>query len=93
MTYAALLGSLPAALISAFIGWLVWGRVNVVRGVARSAALMYRMPPVAGLVARVVTGGSYTGIGLAGAGLGADVDGLSSSGRYKRKSPRRGLGA
>jgi drug/metabolite transporter (DMT)-like permease len=62
-------GLLYAVLVSAFLGWLVWGWVNAVRGVARSAPLMYLMPPVAGLVAWVVTGESYTGIKLAGAAL------------------------
>jgi drug/metabolite transporter (DMT)-like permease len=58
-----------AVLVSAFLGWLVWGWVNAVRGVARSAPLMYLMPPVAGLVAWAVTGERYTGIKLAGAAL------------------------
>jgi drug/metabolite transporter (DMT)-like permease len=58
-----------AVLISAFLGWLVWGWVNDVRGVARSAPLMYLMPPVAGLVAWAVTGERYTGTKLAGAAL------------------------
>ena len=58
-------GMFYAVLISAFLGWLVWGWVNAVRGVARSAPLMYLMPPVAGLVAWAVTGESYTGIKLA----------------------------
>jgi drug/metabolite transporter (DMT)-like permease len=62
-------GMFYAVLISAFLGWLVWGWVNAVRGVARSAPLMYLMPPVAGLVAWAVTGESYTGIKLAGAAL------------------------
>jgi len=44
-------GALWAALVSAFLGWLVWGWINAVRGVARTAPLMYLMPPVAGLVA------------------------------------------
>ena len=43
-------------IISAFLGWLVWGWVNAVRGVARTAPLMYLMPPVAGLVAWALTG-------------------------------------
>jgi drug/metabolite transporter (DMT)-like permease len=63
------LGTLYAVLISAFLGWLVWGWVNAVRGVARSAPLMYLMPPVAGLVAWIVTGERYTGIKLAGAAV------------------------
>jgi drug/metabolite transporter (DMT)-like permease len=62
-------GMFYAVLISAFLGWMVWGWVNAVRGVARSAPLMYLMPPVAGLVAWAVTGESYTGIKLAGAAL------------------------
>ena len=56
-----------ATLISAFAGWLLWGWVNAVRGVARTAPLMYLMPPVAGLMAWVVTGESYTGIKIVGA--------------------------
>jgi len=63
------LGLVYAVLVSAFLGWLVWGWVNAVRGVARSAPLMYLMPPVAGLVAWALTGERYTGIKLAGAGL------------------------
>jgi drug/metabolite transporter (DMT)-like permease len=62
-------GMLYAVLISAFLGWLGWGWVNAVRGVARSAPLMYLMPPVAGLVAWAVTGERYTGIKLGGAAL------------------------
>ena len=63
------LGTFYAVLISAFLGWMVWGWVNAVRGVARTAPLMYLMPPVAGLVAWAVTGERYTGIKLAGAAL------------------------
>jgi len=63
------LGLAYAVLISAFLGWLVWGWVNAVRGVARSAPLMYLMPPIAGLVAWAVTGERYTGVKLAGAAL------------------------
>jgi drug/metabolite transporter (DMT)-like permease len=69
VTPAIWLGVCYAVLISAFLGWLVWGWVNAVRGVARSAPLMYLMPPVAGLVAWATTGERYTGIKLAGAAL------------------------
>ncbi len=62
-------GMFYAVLISAFLGWMVWGWVNAVRGVARSAPLMYLMPPVAGLVAWVLTGERYTAIKLAGAAV------------------------
>jgi len=61
--------TLWAVLVSAFVGWLVWGYVNAVRGVARTAPLMYLMPPVAGLVAWWLTGERYTAIKLAGAAL------------------------
>jgi drug/metabolite transporter (DMT)-like permease len=67
--WAVWAGMLYAVLISAFLGWMVWGWVNAVRGVARSAPLMYLIPPVAGLVAWAVTGERYTGIKLAGAAL------------------------
>ena len=62
-------GMLWAVLVSAFLGWLVWGWINAVRGVARTAPLMYLMPPVAGLVAWVLTGERYTAIKLAGAAV------------------------
>jgi len=62
-------GMLYAVLISAFLGWLVWGWVNAVRGVARSAPLMYLMPPVAAAVAWLVTGERYTAIKLVGAAI------------------------
>ena len=55
--------------VSAFMGWLVWGWVNSVRGVARTAPLMYLMPPVAGLVAWAFAGEQYTTIKLIGAAV------------------------
>ena len=61
--------TLWAVLVSAFLGWLVWGWANAVRGVARTAPLMYLMPPVAGLVAWLLTGERYTAVKLAGAAL------------------------
>jgi drug/metabolite transporter (DMT)-like permease len=62
-------GTLYAVLVSAFLGWLVWGWVNAVRGVARTAPLMYLMPPVAALVAWAATGERYTSIKLIGAAV------------------------
>ncbi len=64
---AVWVGMLWAVLVSAFLGWLAWGWVNAVRGVARTAPLMYLMPPVAGAVAWWLTGEQYTGTKLAGA--------------------------
>jgi drug/metabolite transporter (DMT)-like permease len=62
-------GALWASLVSAFLGWLVWGWVNAVRGVARTAPLMYLMPPVAGLIAWGLTGERYGAVKLGGAAL------------------------
>ena len=58
-----------ASLISAFLGWLVWGWVNERRGVARTAPLQYLMPLVAGVVAWWATGERFTGLKLGGAAL------------------------
>jgi len=66
---AVWVGTFYAVLVSAFLGWLVWGWVNAVRGVARTAPLMYLMPPVAGFVAWAVTGERYSTIKVAGAAL------------------------
>ena len=56
-----------SVLVSAFLGWLVWGWINAVRGVARSAPLIYLMPPVAGLVAWQSTGEQFTATKILGA--------------------------
>ena len=62
-------GLVWSVIISAFIGWIVWGWINGVRGVARTAPLMYLMPPVAGGVAWLATGEGYTWIKLIGAAI------------------------
>ena len=62
-------GLFYAVVIAAFLGWLVWGWINAVRGVARSAPLMYLMPPVAGLIAWAVTGERYSWVKVGGAAL------------------------
>ena len=62
-------GLLWSTIVSAFAGWLVWGWVNAVRGVARTAPLMYLMPPVAGVVAWLMTDERFTTIKLAGAAV------------------------
>ena len=58
-----------ASLVSAFIGWLVWGWVNEKRGVARTAPLMYLMPLVAGLGAWLFTGERFGAVKLIGAAV------------------------
>ena len=62
-------GMFYAVIISAFLGWLAWGWINGARGVARTAPLMYLMPPVAGLVAWALTGEHYSAIKVGGAAL------------------------
>jgi len=81
-------GLLWSVVLSAFIGWIVWGWINAVRGVARTAPLMYLMPPVAGLVAWFATGESYNGIKLAGAVL--TLVGVAIA-QFARSSPRAPL--
>lgn len=63
------LGLFWAVVVSAFGGWLAWGWINAVRGVASTAPLMYLMPPVAGVFAWAFTGEHYTWIKMAGAGV------------------------
>ena len=65
----AWLGMFWAAVVSAFLGWLVWVWVNAVRGVARSAPLMYLMPPISGVVAWLMLDEQFSALKLAGAAL------------------------
>jgi drug/metabolite transporter (DMT)-like permease len=58
-----------SVVISAFLGWVVWGWVNQVRGVARSAPLGYLMAPVAGLVSWLSGGEAFSPIKIGGAVL------------------------
>ncbi len=79
-----------AVTISAFMGWLVWGWVNSIRGVARTAPLMYLMPPVAGLVAWAWAGEHYTGTKLVGAAVtlgGVAIAQFSGSRRPAEAAP------
>jgi drug/metabolite transporter (DMT)-like permease len=56
-----------ASLVSAFLGWLVWGWVNEQRGVGRTAPLQYLMPLVAGLMAWWATGERFGWVKIGGA--------------------------
>jgi len=58
-----------ALVVSSFFGWLSWTWVNSVRGVARSAPFMYLMPPVAGLMAWLTLGESFTWLKILGASV------------------------
>jgi drug/metabolite transporter (DMT)-like permease len=69
ITPAIWAGVVWCVVISAFLGWLVWGWVNVVRGVARTAPLMYLMPPVAGAFAWLVWHEPYGWVKIGGAAL------------------------
>ncbi len=66
---AVWIGLVWAIVVSAFLGWLVWAWVNAVRGVARSAPLMYLMPPIAGVVAWITLGETFTWLKIAGASM------------------------
>jgi drug/metabolite transporter (DMT)-like permease len=60
-------GALWASLVSAFLGWMVWGWVNEQRGIGRTAPLQYLMPIVAGAVAWWATGERFTAMKIVGA--------------------------
>lgn len=76
------------AAISSFVGWLVWGWANAVRGVARTTPLQYLMPPIAGVVAWYFTGERYDIIKVAGAAITlAGVAVAQFAGGRVRQSP------
>jgi drug/metabolite transporter (DMT)-like permease len=58
-----------ALVVCSFVGWLLWTWVNSVRGMARSAPFMYLMPPVAGVVAWLTLGETFTWLKIAGAAI------------------------
>ena len=58
-----------AIVLSSVGGWMVWAWVNHVRGIARSAPLMYLPPPIAGIVAWLTLGEQFTWLKIAGAGV------------------------
>lgn len=61
------LGLFWSIVLSSVVGWAVWGWVNAVRGVARSAPLMYLPPPIAGVVAWLTLGEHFTPVKIVGA--------------------------
>jgi len=69
LSWKVWLGMVWAAVISAFLGWIVWTWVNAVRGVARSAPLQYLMPPIAGVVAWFTLGETFSPLKIAGAAV------------------------
>lgn len=69
LSWKVWLGMFWAAVVSSFLGWLVWSWVSAVRGVARSAPLQYLMPPIAGVVAWFTLGESFSPLKIAGAAV------------------------
>ena len=69
LTPAVWLGMFWAIVLSSVGGWLVWTWVNAVRGIARSAPLMYLPPPIAGVVAWLTLGEEFTWLKIAGAAV------------------------
>jgi drug/metabolite transporter (DMT)-like permease len=65
----AMLGLAWALVISSFTGWIVWGWVNRLLGVARTAPLMYLLPPIAGVAGWWMTGETFAPLKLAGAAV------------------------
>jgi len=63
------LGMFWALVVSSFIGWLTWGWVNAVRGVARCAPFNYLMPPIAGFAAWLTLGETFTWLKVLGAAV------------------------
>jgi drug/metabolite transporter (DMT)-like permease len=63
------LGVFWAVAVSSFLGWIAWAWINAVRGIARSAPLQYLMPPIAGLVAWLTLGETFTWLKIAGAAI------------------------
>jgi drug/metabolite transporter (DMT)-like permease len=61
------LGLFWAIVLSSVGGWMVWAWVNHVRGIARSAPLLYLPPPIAGIVAWLTLGEQFTWLKIAGA--------------------------
>jgi drug/metabolite transporter (DMT)-like permease len=82
-------GLLWAVVLSSFMGWIVWGWVNATWGVARTAPLIYMMPPAAGLVAWWVTGEGYGAIKLIGAAV--TLIGVAVAQFARRDDPARSV--
>jgi drug/metabolite transporter (DMT)-like permease len=69
LDFWAWVGLFWSIMVAAFVGWLAWGWINTVRGIARTAPLLYLMPPMAGLFAWALSGEHYTWVKIVGAGV------------------------
>lgn len=66
---AVWLGFFWSTFVVAFCGWMLWAWVSVVRGLARTAPLMYLMPPLTGVFAWLVAGEAFGPTKILGAAL------------------------
>ncbi|MBL0918552.1 MAG: DMT family transporter [Hydrogenophaga sp.] len=87
------LGLAWALIVSSFTGWIVWGWVNHGLGVARTAPLMYLLPPIAGVAGWWMTGETFSPLKLAGAAIALVGVGLVQFTRAGGISPTRTRGA
>jgi drug/metabolite transporter (DMT)-like permease len=69
LTPAVWAGLFWTLILSSFLGWMAWTWVNQVRGIARSAPLQYLMPPIAGVVAWLTLGETFTWLKIGGAAV------------------------
>ena len=58
-----------ALVVSSFTGWIVWGWVNRLLGVGRTAPLLYLLPPIAGVAGWWMTGETFAPLKVAGAAV------------------------
>ncbi len=77
--------------VSGFVGWILWSWVNATRGVARTAPLLYGVPPLAGVIAALTVGESFGPLKLLGAGVAlAGVALTQKAGGAPPTAPPRG---
>ena len=79
-----LLGLAWALVVSSFAGWIVWGWVNRLLSVARSAPLLYLLPPIAGVAGWWMTGETFAPLKLAGAAVALSGVALVQFGPLRR---------
>lgn len=85
-------GLLWSLAVASFAGWLAWGWLNDHLGVARTAPLLYLLPPVAGLISWMALGETYSALKIAGAvmagvGVAATQFSCNPAGDPRRRSP------
>ena len=67
LTPVVWIGLIWSIALSSVVGWIAWTWVNHVRGISRSAALLYLPPPIAGVVAWLTLGEQFTVLKIVGA--------------------------